>query len=366
MPANNTPRMKLAACKEYTAAEHNGNYVHYISSDSESAAGSADESEPECMDEDADDAEDEDVMQVEPSWRPELWMVKIPKHLMERWAEVDEEGIQLATIRRYPPAPGSGSSAPRWVLSVPPLDPWDGLGPDEYEIDVREPDSAAQPFNECVLEPAYEPPARARPAFAPAWGVSTRKTAPAKKHTHKHKGPRKSIASAVTHHCSLRAVYSARLRERVRARTVAAAIPQRQIKIYEPKPGEVRPECMPRVRPRDAKAPRKRTANRRVRADKAELLDMLFQLFVDRPQWSFKDLQEKTRQPEAYLKKVLPEIAFLHRGGLHYNYWELSANYGDKQDTSSANTSKVASPEVARSDDEAEDEDDDGDLEEVY
>lgn len=276
---------------------------------------------------------------------------QIPQHLMERWAEVDEEGIQLATIRRYPPAPGSASSAPRWVLSVPPLDPWDGLGPDEYEIDVREPDPAAQPFNECVLEPAYEPPARARPAFAPAWGVSTRKAAPAKKHTHKHKGPRKAAASAVTHHCSLRAVYSARLRERVRARTVAAAIPQRQIKIYEPKPGEIRPECMPRVRPvrpslfvfacgtyyvwlrvqRDAKAPRRTPANRRVRADKAELLDMLFQLFVDRPQWSFKDLKEKTRQPEAYLKKVLPEIAFLHRGGLHYNYWELSSNYGDKQ-----------------------------------
>lgn len=77
MPANNSPRMKLAACKERATAEHHGNYVHYISSDSESAAGSADESEPECMDEDTDDAEDEDVMQVDPSWRPELWMVKV-------------------------------------------------------------------------------------------------------------------------------------------------------------------------------------------------------------------------------------------------------------------------------------------------
>lgn len=71
------PRSPALPPKDASFAAHNGNYVHYISSDSESAAGSADESEPECVDEDADDAEDEDVMQVDPSWRPELWMVKV-------------------------------------------------------------------------------------------------------------------------------------------------------------------------------------------------------------------------------------------------------------------------------------------------
>ncbi len=73
MPATNTPRMKLAACKQLPADPH-GDDVHYISSDSESAAGSADESEPECMD--ADD-EDEDVMQVEPEDGRPLYMVKV-------------------------------------------------------------------------------------------------------------------------------------------------------------------------------------------------------------------------------------------------------------------------------------------------
>ncbi|OJT04849.1 Transcription initiation factor IIF subunit beta [Trametes pubescens] len=322
MPATNTPRMKLAACKQLPANPH-GDDVHYISSDSESAAGSADESEPECMD--ADD-EDEDVMQVEPEDGRPLYMVKIPKHLMERWSALDEDGVHLATIRCYRPDPSSSSSAPRIVLSVPVLDPWDGLGPDEYELD------------------------------------GTRKGAHGKKkHTHQR------VATAVTHHCSMRAVYGARLRARVRARTVAAAVPKRQIKIYEPKPGELRPEQMHHARPREARAPQKKaTADRRVRAQKSALLDMLFRLFADRPRWAFKTLHEKTHQPEAYLKKVLPEIATLHRGGMHHGLWELNENFGDKQDSNSASTSKSASPEPDENDDEAEDEDEGSDLEEVY
>jgi hypothetical protein len=46
-----------------------------------------------------------------------------------------------------------------------------------------------------------------------------------------------------------------------------------------------------------------------------QLLDQLFSLFCETSHWSIRLLREKTQQPEAYLKEVLAEIAFLHNSG---------------------------------------------------
>lgn len=54
---------------------------------------------------------------------------------------------------------------------------------------------------------------------------------------------------------------------------------------------------------------------------------MLFGLFREKEHWSIKPMREKTQQPEAYLKEVLQEIAFLHRSGEHNGTWELLANF---------------------------------------
>ena len=58
-----------------------------------------------------------------------------------------------------------------------------------------------------------------------------------------------------------------------------------------------------------------------------QLLDELFKAFQERERWSIKALRERTQQPEAYLKEVLSEIAFLHRSGEFNGSWELMANY---------------------------------------
>ena len=58
-----------------------------------------------------------------------------------------------------------------------------------------------------------------------------------------------------------------------------------------------------------------------------QLLDELFRAFQERERWSIKALRERTQQPEAYLKEVLSEVAFLHRSGEFNGNWELMANY---------------------------------------
>lgn len=63
------------------------------------------------------------------------------------------------------------------------------------------------------------------------------------------------------------------------------------------------------------------------RMPKNQLMDQLFDLFQETPRWSIKPLRDRTQQPEAYLKEVLGEIAFLHKSGEFNGLWELTGNY---------------------------------------
>ena len=65
------------------------------------------------------------------------------------------------------------------------------------------------------------------------------------------------------------------------------------------------------------------------RMPRNQLLDQLFALFRETPHWGIRPLREKTQQPEAYLKEVLSEIAFLHKSGEHNGLWELKEVFKD-------------------------------------
>lgn len=57
---------------------------------------------------------------------------------------------------------------------------------------------------------------------------------------------------------------------------------------------------------------------------------MLFALFAEKSNWSFKDLRARTEQPAEYLKEVLTLIAFLHRSGELNGQYTLLENYQDQ------------------------------------
>lgn len=73
--------------------------------------------------------------------------------------------------------------------------------------------------------------------------------------------------------------------------------------------------------------PPKGQFERMARMPRNQLLDLLFSLFREREHWSIKPMRERTQQPEAYLKEVLGEIAFMHRSGEHNGTWELMPNF---------------------------------------
>ena len=59
------------------------------------------------------------------------------------------------------------------------------------------------------------------------------------------------------------------------------------------------------------------------RIPRNELLDLLFKLFNEYTYWPFSALKQRVQQPEAYLKEILEEIAYLQKSGPHMSQWHL-------------------------------------------
>ncbi|KAN0126263.1 Transcription initiation factor IIF, beta subunit domain containing protein, partial [Lactarius tabidus] len=248
-------------------------------------------------DEDSQPDPDEHIMLE--SGQGRVWLVKIPKFLMERWSKFDAEGVQLAKIRIYDVPPGA---APRIIVLVPSDD---GGDDDIYELDMVNQDV----HNQVVV---------AERAKAPSGTGRARTTI---------------MTGKVKHECNLRPRMTGRYERRLAARGAAAKGDK-----------AVRVGLMDGARAgrgggkmlssgissasgfadltRTKVKPQKGQYERMARMPRNQLLDALFALFREREQWPIKLLREKTQQPEVYLKEVLSEIATLHRSG------EFNGNVG--------------------------------------
>ncbi|CAH1245396.1 GTF2F2 [Branchiostoma lanceolatum] len=72
---------------------------------------------------------------------------------------------------------------------------------------------------------------------------------------------------------------------------------------------------------------RKKEDGKRSRADPEKVQEMLFSAFEKHQYYNIKDLVEITKQPIQYLKEVLKEIATYNLKAPHKNTWELKPEY---------------------------------------
>lgn len=112
---------------------------------------------------------------------------------------------------------------------------------------------------------------------------------------------------------------------------------------------------------------RKRGAqdNKATRMPKGELLDALGVAFSEFNYWPMSALKKRLRQPEAWLKEVLSEIAILMRNGQAANHYRLKNEHQTYNADEAADDVKAEdmAPEVKGEDDD--DEDEDMDFEDV-
>ena len=55
--------------------------------------------------------------------------------------------------------------------------------------------------------------------------------------------------------------------------------------------------------------------------------NMIFGLFEKKPTWSFKQIQDETKQPEPYLRSLLGKVAVYQKGGENQGLYELRPEY---------------------------------------
>ncbi|KAB0402203.1 hypothetical protein E2I00_020026 [Balaenoptera physalus] len=72
---------------------------------------------------------------------------------------------------------------------------------------------------------------------------------------------------------------------------------------------------------------KKKENGKRVKADKDQVLTLLFAAFEKHQYYNIKDLVGITMQPVVYLKEILNEIGVRNVKGPHKNTWELKAEY---------------------------------------
>lgn len=63
--------------------------------------------------------------------------------------------------------------------------------------------------------------------------------------------------------------------------------------------------------------------------EQSALLDAIFNLYTTRNYnyWSMKALKHELKQPEAWLRENMEQVAVLHKTGRFANFWELKPEY---------------------------------------
>lgn len=98
---------------------------------------------------------------------------------------------------------------------------------------------------------------------------------------------------------------------------------------------------------------------RAIRMPQKDLFDLLFRLFEEYEYWLMKGLKERTKQPELYLKELLELIANLIKKGPYTSKYNLKAEYRRLRDAERAARLGLAQEEASK------EEDDDEEMEDV-
>ncbi|PIN07452.1 Transcription initiation factor IIF, small subunit (RAP30) [Handroanthus impetiginosus] len=82
------------------------------------------------------------------------------------------------------------------------------------------------------------------------------------------------------------------------------------------------------------KAPAKGSETKRTRRDPEEMEKIMFKLFEKQPNWTLKQLIQKTDQPEQFLKDMLKLLCVYNNKGANQGTYELKPEYRRSEDKS--------------------------------
>ncbi|KAH8555819.1 transcription initiation factor IIF, beta subunit-domain-containing protein [Umbelopsis sp. PMI_123] len=238
-----------------------------------------------------EDADDLNISNIS----TKIWLVKVPNFLAEKWKNVDQDSMNLGTVRIYNRNPEGSNSHVKLIL---PDNEMTSDIPKEYSIKIP----AGEVENKYVFGSNEH-------------GAATR------------------VVGKIHHECHVSPANWAAYRDIMRKRVHEADRPTRSVQEIEQRnqpvfapgassgmPASDFSSFIPSKKPRIDK-------EKATRMPRNELMDMLFAAFERYPYWSLKGIAEHTKQPMQYLKEILSEICILNKRGPYTSTYQLKAEY---------------------------------------
>ncbi|KAI9327741.1 transcription initiation factor IIF, beta subunit-domain-containing protein [Zopfochytrium polystomum] len=300
----------------------------------------------------------------------QVWLVKVPSFVAERWTaanarhaqqrgEAAGEPEELGTLR-VERVPGEPAEKAKFTLRLPAAAPWANDIPLDYTLRMVN----YRPQRTYVLSEDGSGRARA-------------------------------VVGRVHHETALTPIVDERYRSIMRARAASASLKRKNIVTIDEKETKkswrigAANHAVEEGIALGAKKPGSSSGgpggssssssalDKRERLPKGELLTQLLDAFAEYPYWTFKGLQERTAQPQAWLKEVIADVLVLVKSGPYHGHYCLRpelAKAGARVDSNAAAAATAGGGgggggagggvKDGDEDDEEEDDDDDEDDEE--
>ncbi|KAJ2497419.1 hypothetical protein GGH96_005133 [Coemansia sp. RSA 1972] len=259
-----------------------------------------------------------------------VWLVKVPAFLAEKWKQTHEDGVQLGKMRIYERPDSSGSNISVLVNDTPENKDI----PKEYRMQV----SNERVRNMFIFSESRDPRAVVKPTSTEA-----------------NKAVPMAMTGTVHHECTVTPTYTDEYKRIMRKRVLDRHKNARKVQ-----PMHMSEYCRSMLAAGtdmfDTAQKKAKMDSRMARMERQDLMNLLFSKFESFPYWSFKGLLEATRQPTAYLREVLADIARLNKSGPYVNTYGLKPEFRKASAEAAANA--TASAEKESDDDLDIDEDD--------
>ncbi|KAI1197556.1 transcription initiation factor IIF, beta subunit-domain-containing protein [Nemania serpens] len=302
-----------------------------------------------------EDAGDLEFADLNPATNPaaaDVYLTHVPKYLFEAWASLDDdEEIRIGTVRKWIEVGKDGRQTERMALLLDHTKANHQTIPKEYNLETKDVNLANSfLFTEQDL-PGFKsrshgansdlpPHLRRRQEQRPddktpqEGGVKKNKYQP----RYRKAIPKKTtLAGKFSREINCLPVWTDETKHILKTMADDAMKPKVStsiVKSFDPS-GVIQAGAhvandkfsnLVRTAP-EQKKNKKQKEEKAARLPQSELRDRIFQCYDQYAYWSLKAFKQALRQPEAWLRENLEELAVLHKSGRFANYWELKAEY---------------------------------------
>ncbi|KAI1386204.1 transcription initiation factor iif [Hypoxylon trugodes] len=285
-----------------------------------------------------------------------VYLTHVPKYLYDAWESMDDDAeIRIGTLRQWTESGPKGETKPRIAILLDhKLAPHQQI-PKEYNLEVKDMNltntflfteqdlpgykTKAQGANSDI--PSYLRPKPERPQNTQEGENNNNNKRGRKRYQPYYRKaiPKKTIlAGRFRHELNCQPAWtpetkhwlSIRNNDAMKPRTTttltSASRPTGVIQAGSHSTSD-RFSNFVRTAPEVKKGAKKQKEEKAARLPKGELRDLIFQCFEEYNYWSLRAFRARLRQPEAWLRENLEEVAILHKTGPFANQWELNQDH---------------------------------------